>query len=112
MSQVSQTQTTQYNSKPGQVLAMTKIELRGVKFTDSSGRENVGFAFIFGKDRVTGRPKIAMMNPDKISELLVQATATIEEGILRLYEAEPANDNSTAALPEGQVGAFELEELA
>jgi hypothetical protein len=90
---------------------MTKIELRGVKFTDSSGRENVGFAFIFGKDAITGRPKIAMMNPDKISELLVQATPTIEEGILGLFAAEADNDNGTAKLPEGKVGGFELEEV-
>src|SRR3954469_9308419 len=108
MTQISQPQAQTFTSPPGKVLGMTMVHVRGVKYADASGRINVGGALLFGKDPVTGKPKVAFMNPEKVSENFVQPTPTIEAGIIKMWEAE---GHEVSDLPDVAPGSFEIGEI-
>lgn len=106
MASISQPNDTQFHSKPNAVLAIKRVVLAWVKYSDSTSRIQTGLGAIGGRDRITGKPKVAMMNPDVIGTNFVVPHSAIENGVIELLPVEfPELFEAEAPdLPQGAVG--------
>lgn len=95
--------------RPRQVISAGKIDWYAAKFTDSAGYADVFFAAVFGKNPKTGKPNVAIVNPQELKALLKIPDDHILKGFLALIENSVTSPED---LPDGKVGSFEIGEIA
>jgi hypothetical protein len=97
--------------KPNTVLKSTHMEWEAVQVALADGKVSVCFAAYFGKDAKTGKPQIAIMNWDKISELFVECPKSIYEQLAARWEARQVQRSNEGTIPEPNLGTILAEDL-